>query len=308
VWKQLTWEPDDIRELRSRITSNVTLLNSFSEQYTRDNVIKLVKHQYDQERREILDWLTPIDYAPQQSDFINRRQTGTGQWLLHSKEYQAWQKTDNQTMLCPGIPGAGKTILTSIVVDDLSTRFLTSSSVGIAYIYCNLRRQEEQKIDDLLTSLLKQLSEKQYPLPASVIDLFSQYKSKQTRPSLDQFSKALQSVAATYSRTFIIIDALDECQIPDGSQSRLLEEIFNLQSRSKANIFATSRFIPEITEKYKWTVPLEIRASEEDVRKYLDGNMFRLPGFVCRNPDLQEEIKTAIVQSVQGMYVASIPM
>jgi peptidoglycan hydrolase CwlO-like protein len=29
VWKRLKWEPDDIRELRDRITSNVTLLNTF---------------------------------------------------------------------------------------------------------------------------------------------------------------------------------------------------------------------------------------------------------------------------------------
>ena len=28
TWKRLTWEPDDIRELRSRITSNVTLFAS----------------------------------------------------------------------------------------------------------------------------------------------------------------------------------------------------------------------------------------------------------------------------------------
>jgi hypothetical protein len=29
VWKRLKWEPEDIRELRDRIISNVTLLNTF---------------------------------------------------------------------------------------------------------------------------------------------------------------------------------------------------------------------------------------------------------------------------------------
>ena len=29
VWKKLKWEPEDIRELRDRITSNVTLLNTY---------------------------------------------------------------------------------------------------------------------------------------------------------------------------------------------------------------------------------------------------------------------------------------
>jgi hypothetical protein len=76
-----------------------------------------------EERQSILDWLTTIDYAPQQNDFINQRQAGTGQWFLDSAEYQAWLKTDKRILFCPGIPGAGKTILTSIVIDDLDTRF-----------------------------------------------------------------------------------------------------------------------------------------------------------------------------------------
>ena len=29
VWKRLAWEPDDIRDLRNRIVSNITLLNAF---------------------------------------------------------------------------------------------------------------------------------------------------------------------------------------------------------------------------------------------------------------------------------------
>jgi hypothetical protein len=29
VWKRLKWEPEDVRELRDRITSNITLLNAF---------------------------------------------------------------------------------------------------------------------------------------------------------------------------------------------------------------------------------------------------------------------------------------
>ena len=92
------------------------------------------ERQETQERREqtrerqlehdaLLDWLTPLDYTAQQHDFVNRRQAGTGQWLLDSAEFQAWLEADHQTLFCPGIPGAGKTILTSIVVEELTTRF-----------------------------------------------------------------------------------------------------------------------------------------------------------------------------------------
>jgi len=122
-------------------------------------VDKLVRGQHDEEHETILKLITTIDYAPQQSDYIRRRQEGTGQWFLDSAEFQTWLDTGKQTLFCQGILGAGKTILTSIVVDDLSTRFQGDLSTSFAYMYYNFRRQDEQKVDNLLASLLKQLAE-----------------------------------------------------------------------------------------------------------------------------------------------------
>jgi hypothetical protein len=106
-----------------------------------------------------------------------------------------------------------------------------------------------------------------------------------------------------YSRAFIVVDALDECQVSDGCCSRFLLEIYNLQAKSRANIFATSRFIPEITERFEGSMSLEIRASNEDVRRYLNGHMSQLPGFIRRSQELQDEVKAEIVKAVGGMYV-----
>jgi Cdc6-like AAA superfamily ATPase len=266
-------------------------------------VDRLNECQDDRERLGILDWLTPIDYAPQQNDFISQRQNGTGQWLLDSPKFRAWLQADKQTLFCPGIPGAGKTMLTSIVVNELTTRFGNDKSICVAYIYCNFRRQDEQKADDLLANLLRQLAQGQPSLPEDVKTLYAKHKDKHTRPSFDECLKALQSVTTMYSKAFIIIDALDECQAKNGCRSRFLSEIFNLQTKSGANIFATSRFIPEITERFEGSILLEIRASENDVRRYVDGHMSHLPSCIGDSPGLQEEIKAKIVKAVDGMYV-----
>ena len=210
MWKKLNWKLEDIDELQSCISTNIGFLNAFNGRLTRDNVVKLVRHQENQEHKTILDWLTPIDFVSQQNDFIARRQEGTGIWLLDSTEYQSWRETKEQTLFCPGIPGAGKTIITSIVVEELTTRFRNNKSVGITYIYCNFRRQDEQKIYDLLASLLKQLAESQPSLPSTVKELYNRHKTKRTRPSLEEISRSLQAVTTLYSRVFIIVDALDE--------------------------------------------------------------------------------------------------
>jgi hypothetical protein len=268
-----------------------------------EGVGKLLRRQHDQEHKNILNWLTPIDYAPQQSDYIGRRQPGTGQWLLDSAEFQAWLETDAQTLFCPGIPGAGKTIITAIVVDYLYTRYKDDTKVGIAYIYCNFRRQEEQKLESLLASILKQLAQEQPSMPSSIKDLYNCHEKKRTRPSADEILRALYSVAINFSRLFLIVDALDECQMTDRCRSKFLSEMFNLRAKTGANLFVTSRPILDIEKEFKGYVSREILASDEDVRRYLDYHISQLPAFVLKRPDLQEEMKTEIIRAVEGMYV-----
>jgi ankyrin repeat protein len=270
---------------------------------TYEEVKRVRREQEDCQCQTILDWITPIEYAPQQHDFITRRQEETGQWLLDSAEFQAWLKTDKQTLFCPGIPGAGKTILTSIVVDELTAQFSSDPTIGIAYIYCNFRRQEEQKIDDLLASLLKQLAESQPSLPVTLKELYDRHKTKRTRPFFDEVSRSLQVVTMLYSRVFIIVDALDECQISDGCRQRFLTGLFNLQEKCGVNLFATSRPLSSIEKEFEGNLKLEIRASEGDVRRYLEGRMLQLPGFVAWSLELKEETKTDIINAVDGMYV-----
>ena len=246
-------------------------------------MVTLVRSQEDQGRQTILDWITPIDYALQQSDFISRRQSRTGQQLLDSAEFKGWVETHTRTLFCPGIPGAGKTILTSIVVEELFTRFDNDGAISIAYLYCNYQRQYEQNLKDLFASLLKQLIQEQPSIPNSVTTLYNRYKDKRTRPSLGEILGILQTVAAAYLRVFIIVDTLDECQISDGCRQRFLSGLFNLQATCRVNLFATSRPISSIEKEFEGNSKLEIRASEEDVRRYLEGYMFRLPRFVAQS-------------------------
>ncbi|KAM0130917.1 hypothetical protein ACHAP3_007144 [Botrytis cinerea] len=314
VWKRFQWEPDDIKELRSRITTNVAFLNAFRGKFT-NKTLHEIKNSADQfhERQDdrelnkeclaILNWLTPIDHTSQQHDFITKRQADTGQWLLDSPVFIEWVSSDSQKLFCPGIPGAGKTMLTSIVIEELMNRFRNDKSIGIAYLYCNFKRQHDQKIDDLLLSLLKQLSRYQSSLPGAVKDMFDLHSPRQYRPSKKEISSALKSVTDLYSRVFIVIDALDECQMADGCRMDFLSEVFHLQETCQLSLFATSRHIPDIEEMFDNSMRLEIRASDTDVEIYLDGRMSQLPEYVRNSKDLQNEIKSKIIKAIDGMFL-----
>ena len=266
-----------------------------------ERVTQLNKTQGHQERQKIVDWLSPTDFSSQQSDFISRYQEGTGKWLLDSEELKNWLDKKGEILFCPGIPGAGKTIITASVIEFLRTKF-QADDVGIAFIYCNYKSKQEQTFKGFMLCLLRQLIQDRPILPLEIKNLYQWHLDARTHPSIDEVVNVLRTFLAIYSRVFIFVDALDECSKSDREQ--LLETLFEFQSQMQINIFATSRPLPNIVTKFGGNTSLEIRANDEDVQMYLENHIVTLPNFVLRNSDLQKEIVTQIRNVVDGMYVA----
>jgi len=72
-------------------------------------------------------------------------------WLL------GWLQGSNQTLFCPGIPGAGKTMIAATTVDHL-WKHVQDEDIGVAYIYYNYKSQTDQKATNLAATILKQLT------------------------------------------------------------------------------------------------------------------------------------------------------
>ncbi|EPS37521.1 hypothetical protein H072_8807 [Dactylellina haptotyla CBS 200.50] len=231
----------------------------------------------------VLDWLAKDYYSPQQNDYIRLRQPGTGQWLFDSPDFQSWiNSSESQILFCPGIPGVGKTIITSSVIHHLSSSHVTQSdqNIGLAYIYFNYKRQIGQNIEDLLSSLLRQLISGNGELPEVVKVWYREHWQRGTRPLLPEICDALVSIIGSFSKVFIVADALDECTETQNCRARFLSEFLSLKSKCNAtvNLFATSRFIPDVVEQFRNERQLEIRAPDEDIRKYLRHMLLYMPG------------------------------
>lgn len=78
-----------------------------------------------------------------------------------------------------------------------------------------------------------------------------------------------------------------------------LSQLFDLQKKYLVNIFASSRFIPGIVEKFDGALILEIRAQNEDVLRYLETRIILSTSRLMRT--YQEEIKSQIISAVDGM-------
>ncbi|RYP19461.1 hypothetical protein DL767_009642 [Monosporascus sp. MG133] len=248
----------------------------------------------------LLKWISPTDYPAQQSDIIKRRQEGTGQWLLDAPETARWLSETKGTLFCPGIPGAGKTMIAAIAIDHL-LKSVQSSSVGVAYVYCNYKAQEEQDTSSLLAAILKQLVQARQSIVEPVERLHKQHADRGTRPLLDEVCSVLRDVLANYATVYIVVDALDECK--DGTRRQFLAKLQDLRAGQDVRLMATSRFIPEIVDAFNEAPKLEVQASKEDVKRFVAGQLYRLPRCIQRDAALQEMVQEKIVEAVDGMFL-----
>lgn len=250
-----------------------------------------------------LSWLSCDDYEAQFNGYISQRQEGTGTWLLESKEFEAWIENDTRApvLFCHGPPGAGKTILAATVVENLRMKYEDQQNIIVTHLYCNFRLN--QKVDQLLASSAKQLAKNPSLCPEALKKLGEQCQNQKRQPKLREIASLIQSLTPLYARVFVVIDALDECPETGGNRERFLYELLQLQMHCKFQLFATSRPLPGIQDKFQAShiANLEIRASEHDIRIYLEANMSRLPKFVSQDDGLQEEIKSNVVSSADGM-------
>lgn len=96
------------------------------------------------------------------------------------------------------------------------------------------------------------------------------------------------------------MDALDERHDADGYWTDFISELLVLQQACRFNLFATSRAIPNITGRFEGSPRIPIHAYRDDVRIYLEAEMYRLRP-VIRNPLLQEMVKDRIIEAIDGM-------
>ncbi|KAJ7795316.1 ankyrin repeat domain-containing protein [Mycena olivaceomarginata] len=250
----------------------------------------------DTKRRTIIEWLSPLNFFLRQQDISKTRQQGTGEWLLDDPKFKGWKSNPGQVLWCSGIPGAGKSVLASLVVEHLTDQ---SKNIGVACIYFNHKETQVQTLDNLLAGLWRQLIWKK-PL-GSAVQLYEQHIEKKTRPSHEDMQKLLSSALIWFTQIYFILDGVDE--YPAEWWSQLAKALTNL---GPVSLLVMSRPHIAPTKLFLNLVTLEIRASEKDILSYVDTQVQgseRLSELIADKPELHGEISSKICSSVEGMFL-----
>ena len=114
------------------------------------------RRQISSERLRALTWLSAVDPSSDRGRARKSCQVGTGSWFLESDTYRSWLNQNLHILWLYGIPGSGKTILASAVIEDLQTNH--NSDILVAYIYVDFSDSSKQSTDGLIRSFSRQLA------------------------------------------------------------------------------------------------------------------------------------------------------
>ncbi|KAI9693666.1 MAG: hypothetical protein M1822_002937 [Bathelium mastoideum] len=272
-------------------------------------------------RRRLLQWLSKIPYRQHHRAVRKDVLPDSGQWLLENVNFRNWLRSSSSSLLwIHGIPGSGKTKLTSIAVQHVVDQSQgLSYPIPIAYFYCMRNPAEPERADpgEIANALLKQLTgaSMDKPIPEFIAGEYLKRSEEADEDGLDPTRLYITDVFGLLLKlldrnpAIIFIDALDECD------SRRRHELFRFltklreESNSVVKICVTSRDDGDIVQEFSNLPNIRIAASDNhaDIRYFVSHelqlamqNRTLLHGQVPE--DLQQRIIQKLVDGAQGMF------
>ena len=175
--------------------------------------------------------------------------------------------------------------------------------MGVAFFYCDYRDQENQSTLNMVASILKQLISSKPALPLPVVNLYERFEKSQNTFRLKALEPTLLLVYQEFRRSFVIIDALDECDAVRHRKS-FLQVLKGLEGTS-VRLFITSRPCSGDIKRSLGAFPqVTIEADSMDIRNFLTETIDHNDGTAdIIDEALKEDIVEGIAKRAEGMLV-----
>ncbi|KAH7085265.1 hypothetical protein BKA63DRAFT_499280 [Paraphoma chrysanthemicola] len=294
------------RELLRIIIQQKTLINlALTTESSQD--IKLIKKDTaeicskltESQRWEIYRWLEKTDPSPLHNRAWKLHEQETSSWMLRSPEWNEWLAGNLRCLWVHGIPGAGKTILASFLVEQLKSHCKQQERIAFSYYYCYFGHNQDEA-SPFLSWTISQLCRKAEFVP----DLVHEMYRHGGQPSLTELLLALEASIQKFDVVYVILDAADESK-PREDLLRVLRDLARDPRFSKIRCLMTSRKyidIEQALEPISRSVPMSNALIDDDIRKHVHSILHSKPKFRPWPADLLIDVEKAVVNGSKGMF------
>ena len=194
------------------------------------------------------------------------------------------------------------------MIDRLLDHFV-EENVVVACVYCDFQDHERQTAATMIGALTRQVVNALGIVPSEVEKAFER-AGRQVEGRGLQVSESVRLLLAaltSVNRTFICIDALDEC--PDKHLSHLLTSLHTVSQVSPGvQLFITGRpHIRGAAEPFLQgrVQVIPISPNREDINEYLEMELSNDSDSAAMSPELKADILKRISEKIPDAYVMS---
>ncbi|KAI1263354.1 hypothetical protein F5Y18DRAFT_394024 [Xylariaceae sp. FL1019] len=277
-----------------------------------ENVNRILQRLERDELSQILEWISPIEHKSYHDVISEKRTNGTCDWLLRCAEYGQWSTSKSSiTLWLRGLPGSGKTFLTSRVVDEMKENLgECKNDESIAFFYCKRNEENRQTALNVLRSYVRQLSttpQMENCCHPDLREFHANSKIKGSGWTLGLCQQYLIKLLSCYPCTTLVLDALDECR---SEEREILLNFFDSvprQTEKPVKIFISSRPEGDIRVRLLHLPSIEILATDnaDDIATYIRQSMKTRKGRWSKpleDLQLRHDIENALITKNNGMF------
>ena len=232
------------------------------------------------------------------------RHPDTCTWILHRPEFGAWINSGpndavTRMLWLTGVPGAGKTVLSSFVINTCFKVSGKKPSPPVLYFFFKMTDSDKDSVLAVTRSLVYQLySLMPASLCADIVSLRDE-SGKEKALSDQRLWDLFVKHATELEDLTIILDALDECDDVD----LLLRRMIPFLERCNARALVVSRREENITLALEYCPHIFIGQDdvEADICSYVTAEIGKIPRF--QGKPVQQRMISALSSGHGGMFL-----
>ena len=257
------------------------------------------------ERRKVLHWIQPYDPHQNHVMSLRLRHPGTGVWFMECDEMKFWLRSPGARLWCYGIPGAGKTVLASSIIQAAIEQ--SCPNVAVAFFYCDYKNVATQEPRNILGSFACQFAlqdEAGYERLREFYEKHNLADRPSAEFSLEDLRDLVVEMASKFNNAMIVVDALDECGTQSKFITRLLSDLHSSDESGSIKTLFLSRGEQEIHEILDGYEQVSLAARSSDLRLFVGAQIelrIRNGDLRIKDESLKQDMMERLVEGADGM-------